>query len=158
MPCPEIEFRPVTSEDLAFLSQVYAAGRLEEFAALNWPQEEIDRFLQMQFNAQHQYYRQEFADAKYEIILWKEEEIGRLYTDLREEEIRIIDIALLPQYRNKGIGKALLRDILAEAAGLGKCVRIHVEKHNPVLGLYHSLGFREIGDTGVYLLMETPNP
>jgi ribosomal protein S18 acetylase RimI-like enzyme len=156
MPYPEIQFRPISfPEDLPFLSKVYASTRLEELAITGWPQEQIDQFLQMQFDMQHHYYQQQFEDAKYEIILWEKEEIGRLYTDLREDEIRIIDIVLLPQYRNKGIGRDLLVDILAKAASLGKCVRIHVEKNNPALKFYQSLGFCKIGDADVYLLMES---
>ncbi len=41
-----------------------------------------------------------------------------------------------------------------EVWAAGTAVRIHVERNNPALGLYHRLGFREIEDQGVYLLME----
>jgi ribosomal protein S18 acetylase RimI-like enzyme len=68
--------------------------------------------------------------------------------------MRIVDIALLPRYRNGGIGTAILRDILAEAATAGKPVRIHVEKFNPAMRWYERVGFRAIEDQGVYVLME----
>ena len=71
-----------------------------------------------------------------------------------EDEIRIIDIALLSQQRNKGVGSGLLRDILTEAGEKNIPVRIHVEKFNPALNLYQRLGFKEVEDSGVYLLME----
>ncbi len=60
----------------------------------------------------------------------------------------------LTLHRRAGIGGALLREILGEAAMTGKAVRIHVERNNLALGLYHRLGFQEIDDQGVYLLME----
>jgi ribosomal protein S18 acetylase RimI-like enzyme len=80
--------------------------------------------------------------------------IGRLYLDRREAEIRIIDIALLTSERRNGVGGALLREVLTEARAAGKAVRIHVERNNPALRLYHRLGFNEIEDQGVYYLME----
>jgi hypothetical protein len=54
---------------------------------------------------------------------------------------RIVDIALLPQYCNRGIGTTLLRDLQSEAAAAGKPLRIHVERFNPALRLYQRLGF-----------------
>jgi predicted GNAT family acetyltransferase len=82
------------------------------------------------------------------------EAVGRLYVARWPEEIRIIDIALLPQHRNGGIGSSLLADLCREAAAAGKPVTIHVERFNPALGLYHRLGFVPIADKGVYLLLQ----
>jgi len=65
-----------------------------------------------------------------------------------------VDLALLPPHRNAGIGTAILRDLLAEAAVAQKPVRIHVEKFNPALRLYARLGFAPTEDKGVYLFMK----
>ncbi|MGF1728811.1 GNAT family N-acetyltransferase [Photobacterium kasasachensis] len=151
----KLHFRPVAlPDDLPFLSAVYASTRSEELAITGWPQEQINQFLDMQFFAQHQYYQQQYTAASYNIILNEEDAIGRLYTDVREDEIRIIDIALLPQYRNMGIGRTLLQDVIERATRLEKCVRIHVEKNNPALALYLDLGFQQVEDKEVYSLME----
>ena len=64
-----------------------------------------------------------------------------------------MDIALLPDYRNRGIGSGLLRDLLEEAAVTGKRLTIHVERYNPALRLYRRMGFEPVGETGVYLLL-----
>lgn len=74
-----------------------------------------------------------------------------LYVSRWSEEIRIVDIALLPDSCNRGIGTALLRQLQAEAQASGKPLRIHVERFNPALPLYERLGFRQIEDKGVYL-------
>jgi ribosomal protein S18 acetylase RimI-like enzyme len=71
-----------------------------------------------------------------------------------ESEIRIVDIALLPDYRGNGIGTALLRDLFSEADAAGKTVTIHVERFNPALRLYERLGFSVAEDKGVYLFLE----
>jgi ribosomal protein S18 acetylase RimI-like enzyme len=151
-------FRPISPEDQPFLARLYASTRWDEVAQTGWDLEEQDRFLRMQFAAQHKFYMEQFSGADFHIVELQDEPIGRLYVDRREDEIRIIDIALLPEHRNKGIGSALLKNILAEAHSAALPVRIHVERNNPALGLYQRLGFREIDDQGVYLLMEcSPN-
>jgi ribosomal protein S18 acetylase RimI-like enzyme len=86
--------------------------------------------------------------------LLNDEPVGRLYLHRRQDEIRIIDIALLTEHRGKGIGSLLMLDILEEATQAALPVRIHVERNNPALRLYQRLGFRAIADQGVYWLME----
>jgi ribosomal protein S18 acetylase RimI-like enzyme len=149
-----LTFRPIGPEDAAFLYKVYASTRADELALTDWDEAQKEAFLTMQFNAQHQDYQANYTDADFLIILLGDRSIGRLYLDRLETEIRIIDIALLPEYRNSGIGTALLKDILAEAARVGKPVRIHVEMFNPAFRLYQRLGFRKLEDRGVYYFME----
>jgi ribosomal protein S18 acetylase RimI-like enzyme len=79
--------------------------------------------------------------------------VGRLYLSRWAREHRIVDIALLPEYRGAGLGTALLRDLLDEGAAAGKAVTIHVEKFNPALTLYRRLGFVAAGEEGAYDLM-----
>lgn len=154
MPYEGITLRPITSEDTDFLYQVYASTRADELAIVDWSQEQKDAFLQMQFDAQHRYYQEYYANASFDVILRDSQPIGRLYLDRREDEVRIVDIAILPEHRNAGVGTALLRDIMSEAASMDKVVTIHVEKFNPALRLYRRLGFRQKGDSGVYFLLE----
>jgi ribosomal protein S18 acetylase RimI-like enzyme len=149
-----ISFRPITQEDEPFLCRLYASTREDELAVVPWSQAEKDAFLEMQFNAQHTYYQEQFKQASFDLVLLAGQPIGRLYLDRRRDELRIIDIALLPQYRRRGIGSRLLQQVLAEADTAVLPVRIHVEHNNPALKLYHRLGFRRIGDQGVYFLME----
>jgi len=146
--------RPVRPEDEGFLYDVYASTRTEELSVTGWTDLQKEQFLQMQFGAQHQYYKQQFPQAEFQIILLQNRPIGRLYVDRRQDEIRIIDIALLTEYRNAGIGSMFLQKMMAEAKKKGKLIRIHVETYNPALRLYRRLGFREIENQGVYLLME----
>jgi len=149
-----ISFRPITEDDLEFLYRVYASTREAEMALLVWPDREKEDFLRFQFNAQHTYYQQHFVESQFDLILLDGQPIGRLYLDRRKDEFRIIDIALLTQYRGQGIGGQIMADILQEAGRARLPVRIHVEQNNPALRLYHRLGFKEIGDEGVYYLME----
>jgi ribosomal protein S18 acetylase RimI-like enzyme len=150
----QITFRPITPDDQEFLYHLYASTRENELAVVDWSEAEKASFLRMQFNAQHKFYMESFTQASFQIILLQDEPIGRLYIDRRQDEIRLIDIALLAEHRNKGIGSTLLTGILAEGQQANLPVRIHVERFNPALRLYNRLGFQKIDDQGVYYLME----
>lgn len=148
------ERRPIRSEDLPFLRRLYASTRADELALVDWSEEQKESFLDMQFDAQHRHYQEHFPDACFEVVLLGGEPIGRLYVDRRKDEIRLIDIALLPEHRGKGLGATMIRELIDEAAAASRCVRIHVERFNRALHLYERLGFRKIEDAGVYFLME----
>lgn len=108
----------------------------------------------MQFDAQHRFYQAQFPTADYQIVEQGGEPIGRVYTHRRDDEIRLIDIALLPAHRGDGLGCAMIEDLQDEASEYGLPLRIHVEKNNPAYGLYQRLGFRTLEDKGVYDLLE----
>jgi GNAT superfamily N-acetyltransferase len=149
-----ITFRPVCPGDEGFLAEVYASTRLDELASLGWTAAQQQAFLGMQFTAQHRSYLAQFPAADFLIILWHDRPIGRLYLERRADEIRGIDIALLPEHRGAGLGTAILQDLLAEAARAGKPFRIHVAKWNRAQRLYERLGFSTLEDDGAYLFME----
>lgn len=149
-----LSFRPIVPTDLDFLNTVYASTRTEELAMVDWDNRQKAEFLAMQFSAQHQYYQDHYTQTDFLVILMDNEPIGRLYIARWPEEFRIVDLAILPAYRNGGIGTRILRDAMAEASVLGKPVRIHVERFNPAQKLYRRLGFTKIGEHGYYDLME----
>jgi GNAT superfamily N-acetyltransferase len=146
--------RTITPEDEQFLRAVYASTRAEELARVPWTDEQKRAFTDMQFAAQDADYRRNYPDAQYSIVEVHGVPAGRLYVDRCSKEIRIIDIALLPEHRRAGIGTSLLRALQDEARAAGKTLTIHVEKFNPARSLYHRLGFEQIEDKGVYLLLE----
>lgn len=151
---PSISFRSANEDDLQFLCVLYAGTREDEMKQVDWSQEQKSAFLEMQFNAQHRFYHEQFPEASYLIIECDGEAIGRIYVDRRPDELRLIDIALLPRARNQGLGKALLMDLQDEGQASGLPIRIHVEKFNPAMHLYERLGFKQVQDQGVYHLME----
>jgi ribosomal protein S18 acetylase RimI-like enzyme len=149
-----LRLRPITPEDVPFLAGVYASTRAEELAVTGWSDEEKAVFCRRQFDAQSAHYRENYPGASLQIIEREGVAIGRLYVAHWEREIRIMDIALLPEHRGAGIGTKLLRDLQEEARSAGKSLTIHVERFNLALRLYQRLGFQQLEDKGVYLLME----
>jgi GNAT superfamily N-acetyltransferase len=149
-----IRYRPATDDDLPFLATVYASTRLEEVAAAGWPPEVERAFLAHQFEAQHRHYRQHYPNAEWLVIERDGEAVGRLYLEEWKDQLRLIDIALLPDSRGAGVGSAILADLMAQAKAAGKPLTIHVEKNNPAMRLYLRLGFVAIDEHGIYDLME----
>jgi len=149
-----ITYRPIGEDDLPFLAMVYASTRLEEVAATGWPVEAQRTFLIQQFHAQHTAYMRTYTQAEWLIIERGGEAVGRLYVDDWKDEIRLIDIALLPAGRGNGTGTAILTDLQTWARDSGKALTIHVEQSNPARSLYDRMGFVPIGGQGVYDLLE----
>ena len=154
-----ITLRDTRPEDEAFLLRVYTTTRAEEMALVPWDDEQRNSFLAMQCAAQHSHYRHQYPEASYSVILRDNSAVGRLYVMREEHDIRILDITILPEYRNGGAGTSLLQDLLDEAAAAGKRVLIYVETFNPSLRLLERLGFKNIGEEGINFLMEwRPSP
>jgi ribosomal protein S18 acetylase RimI-like enzyme len=146
-------FRRIAEGDLLFLAQVYASTRSEELAAAPLSDAQKASFLADQLRLQHAHYQRYYPDADWLVTMRGSEDIGRLYLERWPTQHRVIDIAFLPEHRGRGLGAALLRDLMDEAAASGKAVSIHVEKFNPAMRLYRRLGFRTEEDKGVYDLM-----
>jgi ribosomal protein S18 acetylase RimI-like enzyme len=153
-----ITFCPIreTAADLEFLYNVYASTRAEEMALTGWDEQQIEEFLRMQFNLQHQQYRQNYENAVFDIIRYHKVPVGRLYVDRRQDDIRIVDIALLTEYRRKKIGSKILKELIAEADEKNVNLSLHVEQNNPALGLYERLGFAQKEQRGIYYFMVRP--
>lgn len=140
--------------DSALLRVIYASTRADELAMTNWSDEQKAAFCEQQFTAQDTYYRQEYPTMSAHIIERGGVPAGRLYVHRGQTGILIIDIALLPEHRNFGIGTRFLRELQEEARASQRKLTIHVEQFNPALRLYQRLGFVQKEETGVYFLME----
>ena len=150
--------RAAGQDDGESLYRIYASTREAELASVPWDDSLKEAFLRMQFAAQDSHYHANFPAASYDLIVSGNEVLGRLYVDRGDQEWLVLDLALLPQHQRKGIGTWLLTRVLAEAATAGRPVRMHVERFNPAQRLYRRLGFTQIADEGVYLLLEWKPP
>jgi ribosomal protein S18 acetylase RimI-like enzyme len=148
-----VALRPVQPDDQAFLLELYAASRLNELELIEWNEDQKQAFIEMQFNARQLQYGHRYPLAEDSIILQNTQPIGRMLVDRNEREMVLVDIALLPEHRNAGIGTRLVQSLLDEAVRIGKSVRLHVVATNPAVRLYERLGFSTADDNGSYLEM-----
>jgi ribosomal protein S18 acetylase RimI-like enzyme len=142
--------RPALPVDLDFEHFLYASTR-DDLRPLG--PEVFDGLVGMQFRAQSMSIRLNHPDAERKIVLVDDTPVGRLIIDGTGDEIEVIDVALLPQYRGNGIGTSVLRGVLAQADRMGRAMRLHVEKQSRAVRLYERLGFVISGEVGMYFAM-----
>ena len=152
-----ITIRPEQPQDEAFLFELYASTRQEELDAWGWPPEMRGAFLTMQFKAS-QSHRRTFPDAEFQIVMLDGVNAGRMIVHRTREELYLVDIALLAQFRNAGIGSALMQRIFGEAAATKKPLRLQVRKGNRAERFYRKLGFVKTGETELHLDLEWRAP
>lgn len=140
--------RGETADDLPFLERLYASVRGAELAATGWPEEVKRTFLASQFAFQTRHYADAYAGADFGIVTRDDDPVGRLYLLRSAQDLRVVDVSLLPEWRGGGFGTALLRAVQAEAAAEGKTVSLHVDMTNPAQNLYRRLDFVEAGTHG----------
>jgi ribosomal protein S18 acetylase RimI-like enzyme len=149
-----VELRPETPEDRGLLYEVFASARGDEFAVAGLDERTIATLLRSQFEIQDRAYRQEYPDAVFSVVVVDGVPAGRVYTAERSEEIRLIEIALMPEFRGRGIGTRLLRELQLRAERRERPLRLSVARTNHALRLYRRLGFRETRADEVYAELE----
>lgn len=155
----KLKLRPIQEpDDLLLLQYVYATSRDYEMVYYGFTEPYLTQFLTDQFLLQHRQYMNA-PNAKFYIIeSLSGEPLGRFYVrKMIYPEIRVMDIALLPAHRGRGIGKALFQQTMDHAKKTEKRVSIHVEKQNPAHGFYENLGFGFVHVDGIYDLMVWPS-
>src|SRR5262249_28103406 len=141
-----IVLRQALPEDEEFFFKVYAGTREEEIASWGMDPVQKQAFLNMQFRAQ-QFSFEEIDDRGKSVIMVDNKAVGRLVVDRTQNYLHLVDIALLPEYRNYGIGTQLLKDLQAEAETTGLPFVLEVLKNNRAGSLYKRMGFEITGDT-----------
>ena len=150
----KISLRPFSPDDPEFLFQLYASTRRDEIAPFGWPAAQQEAFLRMQFNAQRQWYAMAYAGADHQLIVVDERPAGRILVFRENSVARLVDIALLSEYRGRGIGTQLLHELISQCEKDGVPLRLQVLKNNPARRLYERLGFKKTGEDSMYYEME----
>lgn len=150
-----VSLRSVTPADREFLILVYGGTRAQELAQVPWDEGQKDAFVRWQFQLQADEYNQRYPDARYDVILVDDVPAGRIWVGVDEKQIRLLDIAILEQFQNRGVGTYLLRQLIDEAAATNKRLRHMVFVLNDnAYRFYERLGFVTIEDQGGYKHME----
>jgi len=153
---PQISLRVVQPGDQDFLFKLYSCTRVAEISAWGWNAQQQEAFLRMQFMAQQRWYESTYAGAEHQIVLCGDQLVGRLLISRTGEAAVLVDIALLPEHRNRGIGGELIRTMLKECDEKRTPARLQVLQTNPARRLYERLGFRQTSADDMYVQMERP--
>ena len=122
---------------------------------MGWDDASRDAFLRSQAEAQDTDYRTRCPNAEFLVVTVDGTDVGRLYrVELPGGELRLMDIALFPEWRGRGIGTQLIDDLVTEARQRRLLLSLHVEHSNPVRRLYERLGFVVAAEDAVNSRME----
>ena len=146
--------RPEETGDEPFLEALYASTRAGELSLVAWSAADKAAFLKQQYRLRSLHYRAQHPGAEFLVVVDAGKPIGRLCVCRNADEVRLVDVALLPEHRGHGIGGRLVREVLERAAGEGRRVTAHVAHDNPARRLYERLGFRVVSGEGMYLALE----
>lgn len=153
-PAGDLLLRPEREDDEAFHFDLFCASRQPEFARL-LPPEVLGTVMRQQFHAQTVSYRARFPRAHGDIIEIAGKPIGRIIVDRGEKVLHIVDQAIMPELRNRGIGTTVMRALMDEARRTNRAVRLGVATANgQALRLYRRLGFAPIETKEHYLWLE----
>lgn len=150
-----IELRPVVlSDEEDFLIELYYTTR-EDLHMTQLDEAQQREFSLMQYKLQKDHYATHYPDSTHDMILFDGERAGRFWTDRDETEILGIDLAILPEYRNAGIGTFLLQSAFDEAARTNRVFNFHVLKMNvKAIRLYERLNCKFTGETPSHFMMQ----
>lgn len=137
-----LRVRPSISTDKAFLESLFRSTR-EDLLQIDGERDFIESIIELQYRAQSQGYGEQFPNAMYFVIEKHNEKIGKATLDFGHNEIRVLDIAFLPEARGKGLGEAVLRAFMHCAQQVMVPLSLSVLTHNyPAKKLYYKLGFQ----------------
>jgi GNAT superfamily N-acetyltransferase len=136
-----VTLRPATADDAEFVFRVTEAC-MRAYAEQTWGawNEAVTRA--------------SFDPATHRIIRCDDEDIGCLAVHAREDHLDLDKLYILPAYQNRGIGTDLIRGIIAQAATVGKPVRLSVLAVNPARRFYERAGFTVTQSTAERHYME----
>ena len=98
--------------------------------------------------------RGEVTDSVTSVIELDGRDAGRLRVVRTDDELELSGLQLLPTYQRRGVGGAILRELLAEAEATGRRLVLSVERDNPrARAFYESHDLRVVGETERELVM-----
>jgi ribosomal protein S18 acetylase RimI-like enzyme len=157
-PAGVIRLRPEGEADREFRYQLFCDSRQPEFALL-LPPDIFRQVMAQQFQAQTVSYETQFPQAQFDIIELAGRPIGRMIVDRPGDRLHIVDQAIVPELRSRGIGSAIMRALMDEAAARHVPVTLHVASTNdPSMRLYLRLGFVPTETTPLYITLAWTPP
>ena len=139
-----LRIRKETMDDAAFLVALFESVKGPEFASLPGGETLRRQLLDLQYRAMTASYRQAFPQGSFDIVLLDDIPIGRLITGSTADRFRIVYIALLPEWRQRGLATALMTEVLCSPRAQGLRCETDVAHDNVAsLRLWERLGFTE---------------
>jgi ribosomal protein S18 acetylase RimI-like enzyme len=152
---PPVTLRPATEQDDAFLYELFKSVRMPDFAQVPLAPEQLEGLMKMQYAGQKFSYSTQYPGPGHDIVLLAGAPAGRIWVNRSGSEHLLVDIALLPEFQNRGIGATLLQDVIAAAKQAGVPLKCSVAVTNPgSLRFHQRLGFQIVSQDMLYYELE----
>jgi ribosomal protein S18 acetylase RimI-like enzyme len=146
-----------TPEDEPFIRQLMFETLTDQLEASSWPDAVREPILDAQYRVRRQGFRKSAEDRPGTILLVNGEPVGWYVAADLDYEIRLVNLVVLSKHRGKGIGSAVLRELVTGSNHAHKTLTLSVAMNNQrAFDLYVRMGFRQTGDDGVHYFMERP--
>jgi ribosomal protein S18 acetylase RimI-like enzyme len=146
--------RPARTDDQEFFYRLFCSVHSEKLQLVSLNLEEKNRLIELMYEGFTRHYRTLAPASDDRVVLLNNESIGRMILLQMSKEIWLADLAILPEYRQRGIGSALIGQLQAESMMSKRPVRLQVPQFDRALRLYQRLGFYEVDKVGPYLHLE----
>jgi GNAT superfamily N-acetyltransferase len=149
-----LTLRPTRADDQEFLYRLFYSVHSEKLRLGPLGEEEKTKLVELMYQGFIRHYSSLAPVSDDRLILLNNESIGRMILLQTREEIRLADLAILPEYRQRGIGSALIGQVQTESMMSKRPVRLQVAQFDRALGLYRRLGFYKTDVEGPYIHLE----
>lgn len=149
-----VTLRVVEPGDHAFLVDLYASTRAAELALLPWDAATRTTFVAQQFALQDASWSAAFPALERFLVLVATAPAGRVYVERSGPTHHLVDVAITPEVRGRGVGSFLLARLTAEADACGATMSLHVVPGNPAQRLYERFGFHAVDHRPFHTRME----
>jgi ribosomal protein S18 acetylase RimI-like enzyme len=137
--------RPGRGSDEPLCERIFAESHCAGFDLLGLEPASLNSLIRMQFQARQAQYRLRQGAIEYLICRGADQDtlpLGSCWLLDSAEELRLLDIAVLVEHRRRGLARAVLTGLCAQAAAASKPVRLSVWRENVAARqLYRTLGF-----------------
>ena len=140
--------RSASLDDFEFIHALRISGLRDNVDQI-WGWDDADQLARFQ---------RSFDPKQYQVLVAGGHDVGAVAIDWMEDEAFLADLEIMPEWRGRGLGTAVLRALIAEAAARRLPVALQVLKGNPARRLYERLGFLYIAETDTHHHMRTVPP
>ena len=137
------ELRPATEHDYELMWEIQRTS-IGPYVDATWGWDET---------FQRRFFDEHFDHRKHQIIQVGDRDAGFLSFEVRQGHLYLGNMALLPEFQNRGIGTAVVHHVIEQADGAEIPVRLQVLKSNPARRFYERLGFTRCGETDTHFQM-----
>ena len=149
----EYQLVPVTEVHRDFLFSLFEKTFGMPLLSAGLPEALAEQLVRQQFDVKEAAYRNDFPEAQHCIIEIEGDAVGQLRMFRGERDARIVDISILPDWQRKGLGSAVLKDMLRAAQHEHRALKLSVERNSAALHLYRKLGFQTVHEDELYCEM-----